>query len=113
MCVLTADPNDDISFIANPPGKVSLKITSVSGSVTLEASSKVADSAGNAVASTVSTDGTGFSFTIAAGQTCEVSLDYYCLPPNSRGWLKENCAKGITLFAILSNTTGQTCIITA
>jgi hypothetical protein len=110
MCVLTADPNDitGTTFLVKPAGLVTVKITSLTGSVIFSPKgTTVTDSAGKQISGTSFPASDSYKFLTGAGQTYTLETEYSCLPPNSTGRLNEDCVGGVKLADILSTTSGQ------
>jgi hypothetical protein len=110
MCVLTVDPTDvtGSTFLVSPAGPVSIKITSLTGTVIFSPKgTTVTDSSGKQIAGTSFPAPDTYSFPTIAGQTYTLETEYVCLPPNSTGRLNENCVGGVKLGDILSTTNGQ------
>jgi hypothetical protein len=110
MCVLKAGPNDitGTTFLVSPAGPVTIKITSLTGSVIFSPKgTTVTDSSGKQIAGTSFPTPDTYSFPTSAGQTYTLETEYVCLPPNSTGRLNEDCVGGVKLADILSTTNGQ------
>jgi hypothetical protein len=110
MCVMKADPTDitGTTFQVSPAGPVTIKITSLTGSVLFSPKgTTVTDSSGKQISGTSFPTPDTYSFPTTAGQTYTLETEYVCLPPNSTGELNEDCVNGIKLADILSTTGGQ------
>ncbi|HVR27083.1 MAG TPA: hypothetical protein VMU26_27630 [Candidatus Polarisedimenticolia bacterium] len=110
MCVLTADPSDPTgtTFLVSPAGLVTIKITSLTGTVIFSPKgTTVTDSSGKQSSGTSFPAPDTYSFPTSAGQAYTLETEYVCVPPNSTGRLNEACAGGVKLADILSTTNGQ------
>lgn len=110
MCVLKLDPSDitGSTFLVNPAGPVTIKITSLAGTVIFSPKgTTVTDSSGKQISGTSFPAPDSYSFATSAGQTYTLETEYVCLPPNSTGRLNEDCTGGVKLADILSTTNGQ------
>ena len=102
-CLLSKTP--DPAVFKSGAGTLTLLLKSTNGNITFMLKDTDVLDSGQSVNPTKTT--TALSFTVVAGHSYTVEVEYFIFPTHSTGVLQENCTGGVTLSPVNIATNPQ------